>query len=52
MATRATATPIASTGPMSLVELSSAAISVSKLAMTVPALAMMLRIPWLGPDMP
>jgi hypothetical protein len=39
MASSATATPMASTGPMPLVELSSATVSVSRPRMTVPALA-------------
>jgi hypothetical protein len=39
MASRATATPIASTGPRPLVELSSATSRVSRLMMTVPPLA-------------
>ena len=41
MATRATTTPMARTGPMLLVEFSSAIISTSRLATTVPALARM-----------
>ena len=41
MAISATPTPMASTGPMPLVEFSSATLSVSRLRMTVPALARM-----------
>ena len=41
MASSATTTPIASTGPRLLVEFSSAMLSVSRLMITVPALAMM-----------
>ena len=40
MAASATTTPMASTGPMPLVEFSSATVSVSRLSTTVPALAM------------
>src|SRR5215469_7722758 len=39
IASRATATPIASTGPRPLVEFSSAIVRASRLTMTVPALA-------------
>ncbi len=41
IAASATTTPIASTGPRLLVEASSAMVSVSRLTITVPALAMM-----------